>query len=50
MLICFLVCMRKKRAEQSDELIFLEENTDYVVQESFEMFYYDGPRKNYNAM
>lgn len=39
-----------KRAGQSDELVFLEENTDYVMQESFEEFYYDGPRKYYNSM
>ena len=39
-----------KGAEQSDELVFLEGNTDYVMQESFETFYYDGPRKYYNAM
>lgn len=39
-----------KRAEQSDELVFLEGNTDYVMQESFEIFYYDGPRKYFNAM
>lgn len=38
------------RARQSDELVFLEENTDYVMQENFEEFYYDGPRKYYNSM
>lgn len=38
------------RAGQSDELVFLEENTDYVMQENFEEFYYDGPRKYYNSM
>ena len=39
-----------KRAKQSNELVFLEGNTDYVMQESFAEFYYDGPRKYYNAM
>ena len=38
------------RASQSDELVFLEGNTDYVMQENYEEFYYDGPRKYYNAM
>lgn len=39
-----------KRAEQSTELPFLENNTDYVMQRNYVEFYYDGARKFTKSM
>ena len=38
-----------ERAKKKDELVFLSENTDYVMQENYTEFYFDHPRKYSNA-
>lgn len=37
------------RAKKSDELVFLNNNTDYLMQKNYVEFYLDHPRKYYNS-
>lgn len=37
------------RAKKSDELVFLNNNTDYLMQKNYIEFYLDHPRKYYNS-
>lgn len=38
-----------ERAKKSDELVFLNDNTDYLMQKNYMEFYLDHPRKYYNS-